>query len=205
KQFKNLASPEIIIHSLNFQEVIDQKYYIVSKIVDIINSLQYGGADFVIAACNSLHLIYDEVIQKKISIPWISIVNTTVDKIVPMNLHRIGLLGTSFTMQGKFYQKYARQQDIKLIVPPVKEQVVIDRIIYNELCRGIVKSKSRQILLSFINSLVINSDIEGIILGCTELPNILTQNLIDIPVFDTTQLHVEKAFRLSLEDEIVST
>jgi len=197
--FKDFTSPEIIIHSFNFQDTINQNYLIPDKIRNAITFLHFAGADFVIAACNSIHKVHDNIVQK-IPIPWISIVDTVAKEIKCKKLHKVGVLGTSFVMKEKFYRHKLWQWELESVVPSFEEQDVINQIIYNELCRGIVKDSSRQIILKCINSLVVNSGIEGIVLGCTELPSIINQDLLDIPVFDTTQLHIKRAFEFSLEE-----
>jgi len=197
--FKDFTSPEIIIHSFNFQDTINQKYLISDRIIRAIESLHYAGADFVIAACNSIHKVHDKVIQK-IPIPWIIIIDTVAKEIKSKNLYRVGVLGTSFVMKEEFYRHNLWQWNLESIIPSFEEQNIINRIIYNELCKGIIKDSSRQIILKCINSLITNSGIEGIVLGCTELPSIINQDLLDIPVFDTAQLHIKKAFEFSLEE-----
>lgn len=195
--FGDFTSPEIIIHSFNFQDTINQKYSISDRVTKAIESLHYAGADFVIAACNSIHKVYDDVVQR-IPIPWISIIDTVAIEMKHKKLHKVGVLGTSFVMKEKFYRSHLRRWEIEAIFPSIKEQIIINQIIYDELCRGVVKDSSKQMILKCINSLVTNFGIEGIVLGCTELPIIINQNMLDIPVFNTTQLHIEKAFEFSL-------
>lgn len=196
--FGDFTSPEIIIHSFNFQDVIDQKYIVSDKVVSTIESLHNSGADFVVAACNSVHAVYDDVVQK-IPIPWISIIDTVIEKLECTKVHRVGILGTSFVMNEEFYHRKLRQNGFESISPSFKEQAVVHHIIYDELCKGIIKESSRQIILKCINSLITDFGIEGIILACTELPSLITQDSLCIPVFDTTQLHIEKTFRFSLK------
>lgn len=195
----NYAYPNIIISSPSFQEFIDAEYELPEKVKETVENMQKAGADFIIAACNSIHVVYDEVADD-ISIPWLSIMDVVAEEIKKANITKIGLLGTIFTMGKGFFQKALVKHGIETITPDVDDQNRINRIIYDELVRGVVKQKSRQFTLECIDKLV-NRGAEGIILGCTELPFLVRQEDTNVKLFDTTKIHSKKALELALEGE----
>ncbi len=195
-RYKNYAYPEIIIYSLNFQKFIDTGYELSEHVEKIIRKLYNAGADFVIAACNSVHIIYEQIADK-LPIPWISIMNCTAEAIYKSKIKTVVLLGTIFTMNNDFYQKTLAKYDIKTMTPNLSVKEKINKIIYNELVRGKVREESRREVLHYIEELK-SRGAQGVILGCTELPFLIRQQDVDIPVFDTTMIHSLKALELAL-------
>ena len=191
------AYPEIIIHSFNFQEFIDSGYREPEKIVSAIEGLAGAGADFVVAACNSVHIDYEEV-RKRISIPWISIMDAVAERIQENEIHKVALLGTVFTMRNDFYPKVFSKYNIETVIPKAAAQRVINGIIYNELVRAVVTDESRRIISDIMEELHQNGA-EGVVLGCTELPFLITPEDVNLPLFDTTAIHAQKALSLALE------
>lgn len=194
--YGDYAYPEIIIHSFNFKEFIDASYYLPAKIRKTIEGLQKAGADFIIASCNSVHLVYEEVSQD-ISIPWLSIMDAAGEKIKEQGLNKVAILGTIFTMENDFYFKAFSRFGIETIVPNPSDMTTIDDIIYKELVKAEVKENSRMAVLNIIDELKQNGA-QGVVLGCTELPFLIRQEDTMLPVFDTTELHSTKALEIAM-------
>jgi len=190
--------PEILVYSLNFQKVIDyelgnDKPKYVDYLMSGINSLQKGGADFIIMAANSPHAVYDDLIQKA-NLPILSIVKATAEKALEMGLNKLLLIGIKFTMQSSFYQRIFENSNMQVITPVDIEQDLIDQIIFDELVIGKFKNESEQKLLEIIH----NYEVDGVILGCTELPLILHQNDTSIKLLDTIEIHVEATLKYAM-------
>ena len=194
--FGNYSYPEIIIYSLEFSKYIDCGYNNAEDIRSAIEKLHSAGADFVIAACNSIHIVYDEV-SKNIPIPWISIMDVVAGHINAGSINKVGLLGTIFTMTDGFYHKALAQQGIETIIPE-KATDTINDIIFNELVRGIIRDDSKKFVCECIESLH-SEGAQGIVLGCTELPFLIKQGDSSLPIFDTTVLHAQRALDLAVE------
>jgi aspartate racemase len=190
--------PEILIYSLNFQKVIDYelgnetpKY--VDYLMSGINSLQNGGADFIVMAANSPHAVYDDLVQKA-EVPILSIVKATAEKALEMGLNKLLLIGIKFTMQSSFYQRIFENSNMQVITPEDIEQDLIDQIIFDELVIGKFKNESKQKLLEIIH----NYEVDGVILGCTEIPLMLHKNDTNIKLLDTIEIHVEATLKFAM-------
>lgn len=194
--FGNYAYPEIIINSLEFSKYIDCGYSNAEDIRLAIEKLHSAGADFVIAACNSIHIVYDEV-SNNIPIPWVSIMDVVAEHIKAKNINKVGLLGTIFTMTDGFYHKALEKHGIETIIPENATDTIND-IIFNELVRGIIRDDSKKFVLECIESLH-SQGAQGIVLGCTELPFLIKQGDSSLPIFDTTALHAQWALDLAVE------
>ncbi len=192
EKFHDYNYPEIIIFSLNFQKIIDleherDKSYYIEYLMEGINSLEKAGATFIAMAANSPHAVYEDL-EKFSKIPILSIVKATAEKAKKENMKKLLLLGIKFTMQSTFYHNYCRKIGIEVITPSEEEQDVIDKIIFDELVIGFFKQESKKTLIQIIGNY---QNVDGVILGCTELPLILTQNDTSIKLLDTIELHVE--------------
>ncbi len=198
ERFADYAYPEIIIYSLKFDDYIGKHYKMIPGAKAAIEALARAGADFVVAACNSIHVIYDEL-APQLPIPWISIVEAAAEKIQAESLRKVALLGTVYTMSADFYPKGLAKYSIETITPDSDAQQKINEIIYGELVRAEVKDESREFVLKVIDELK-QHGAEGIVLGCTELPFLITQDHTPLPVFDTTAIHAQKALDIALED-----
>lgn len=191
--------PEILIYSLNFQKVIDYELgddesIYVDYLMNGIKSLQKGGVDFIVMAANSPHAVYNKLEQKS-KVPILSIVEATDKKAQQENLKKLLLLGIKFTMQASFYKDKFSKFGIEVITPEDPEQDVVDQIIFDELVIGKFTEESKDMLLKIIS----NYSVDGVILGCTELPLILQQNDMKVRLLDTVELHVEAALKYYLE------
>ena len=198
RKYGDYAYPEIIIYSLNFQEIIDVGYESPARIKDAIESLHKAGADFVVAACNSIHIVFDEV-SKNIPIPWFSIIDAAAQEIKESNISKVGVLGTIFTMSKDFYKKGLAKHQIESIVPSDEDQKIVSNIIFKELITNKVNEDSRQIVLKIIDKLIAKGA-QGIVLGCTELPFLIKEGDIDVKLINTTTIHAQKTLDMALAD-----
>jgi len=191
--------PEILIYSLNFQKVIDYELgtnegIYVDYLMTGINSLQNGGVNFIVMAANSPHAVYDKLVQRS-KVPILSIVEVTATEAKRKNLRKLLLLGIKFTMQSSFYKDCFAKSDMEVITPLDSEQDIINKIIFDELVIGKFTQESKEMLLKIVN----NYDVDGVILGCTELPLILQQNDTDVLLLDTVEIHVEAALKYCIQ------
>lgn len=190
------AYPNIVIYSMSFRQIIDAGYDAPDEVRAAIGKLHRAGADFVIAACNSIHLVYDEV-SRNIPIPWVSIMDVTAERIKKDRMTRVGLLGTVFTMGKGFYQTALARHGIEVITPDAESQEKVNEIIFGELVRNKVRPESKEFVLECIDALGQRSA-EGVVLGCTELPFLIQQEDTRMPVYDSAAIHAQKALELAM-------
>jgi len=154
--------------------------------------LARAGADFGLLAANTPHLVFDEL-RRQSPIPLISIVEAARDAAEGLGLHRVGLIGTRFTMQGGFYEAAFSGKGIAVAVPEPDEQAYVHEKYMSELVRGVFLPETRQGLLAIVDRLKQRQRIDGLVLGGTELPLILRDvPEMGIPFLDTTRIHVER-------------
>jgi len=191
----SLAAPEILIYSLDMEEVLglvsrqewpNLVYLLTAKL----KALQRAGADFAVIASNTPHIVFDEV-QARSPLPLISIVTATLNKAKSLGLSTLGMLGTRFTMQSNFFAPQFSEQGILVTVPPVEDQEYIHDKLMTEIELGIITKETRAGLLEIIQRMLKTEKIDGVILGCTELPLILTEDAFGLPFLNTTAIHVE--------------
>lgn len=197
----NYGYPEIILFSVDFQAIIDERYDSSTTVRRAIRSLHRAGADFVVAACNSIHVVHDEI-AGDLPIPWVSIVDVTGERVREAGAARVGLLGTVLTMRQGFYQRGLARYGIETIVPDEGDQQQVNTIIFGELVRGIMTDASRDVMLACVEQLR-RMGADAVVLGCTEIPLLIQQHHTDVPLFDTTALHAQRA--LDLASEVPST
>ncbi|MFX0022296.1 MAG: aspartate/glutamate racemase family protein [Candidatus Hermodarchaeota archaeon] len=200
EKFQNYYYPEIVIYSLNFQKLTDlenqnEKKNYIEYLMSGINSLEKAGVTFIIIAANSPHAVFEELINLT-KVPILSIVKVTAERAKQENMKKLLLLGIKFTMQSNFYRQYCKKLGIEVITPSDNEQNKIERIIFNELVIGFFKKESKNELLGIIQNY---DDVDGVILGCTEFPLILTQRDTEVKLLDTLELHVDATFNYFLK------
>lgn len=197
-----LHSAKIVLVSVDFAEIeqLQQRGHwqeagqLLSKAAQ---SLQAAGADFFLICTNTMHIVAEQVCQA-VNIPLVHIADATGQALQTQKITRIGLLGTQFTMQQGFYKDRIQQQfNIEVLVPNLEQQSKIHEVIYHELCLGKISSASRDIYLKIMAELQ-NNGAQGIILGCTEIGLLVSQQQAPMPLFDTTFIHAKKAVQLAL-------
>ena len=160
-------------------------------------ALERAGADFLILCANTSHK-FCAAIEQRVSIPILHIVDAVTAELRQRGLKTVGLLGTKYTMGEDFYISRLREAGIQVIVPDSEGMEAVNRVIYDELCRGVVREASREVMLREIAAMR-RDGAEGVILGCTELGMILRDGDADIPLLDTVRIHSDAAVALALE------
>lgn len=155
--------------------------------------LEAAGAGLVVLCTNTMHVVADRILES-ISVPFLHIADTTAEAIGIAKLRTVGLLGTAFTMEQSFYRDRLAGHGITVVIPDAEDRATVHRVIYDELVRGVVTEQSREKYRDVIARLV-DAGAEGIILGCTEIEMLITQDDSAVPVFPTTALHVAAALR----------
>ncbi len=198
KQFQEektlLDSPEIIIFSASldyFLELMEQEDWdvLVDWLTTKIKALSSAGAEVAIIGSNTPHIVFEQV-KKKSPIPLLSIVEGTRKKAEILGLKKLGLLGTKFTMSASFYQQSFQEKDIAVVVPSKSEQELIHYRLFSEIELGIIKESTKNELLEIIFRMKQEDAIDGVILGCTELPLILDSKDSELIFLNTTEIHV---------------
>ena len=159
-------------------------------------ALEAAGAGILIICTNTMHIVID-AIEQAVSIPVLHIADAALIKVRETGLQRVGLLGTLFTMEQDFYRNRLSAGGLEVIIPEERDRATVHRIIYEELVRGIVTEESRAEYRAVIERLVA-AGAEGVILGCTEIELLITAKDSPVPVFPTTQIHVETAVESAL-------
>jgi aspartate racemase len=160
--------------------------------------VEAAGADFILLCSNTGHEGAD-IVQQKIGIPLLHIADVTGEEIKALGLNKVGLLGTKYTMTKDYIKgRIEKKFGINVIVPKKEDIEVINKIIYEELCQGIIKDESREKYKIIMNKLVLEGA-QGIILGCTEIPLLVNSDDCSVPIFDTTLIHAKVAVELALK------
>ena len=197
-----LHSAKCILYSLDFAEIETLQHQgrwqeAAQLMIAAGQSLERAGADFVILCTNTMHKLADEI-QENIRIPLLHIADATAQKIRAAGLNKIGLLGTRYTMEYDFYKgRLIDKYGLNVITPNSAEREAIHRVIYEELCLGIVKQDSREQYVRIMDRLV-RSGAEGIILGCTEIELLVHNGDSRVPLFPTTKIHAIAAVEYAL-------
>lgn len=190
--------PPILLNSIDLKRMLDfiaanQLAEVTQYFLDEIKKLARAGADFGLLAANTPHIVFDDL-QQHSPIPLISIVETACAAAQALGLKKVGLFGTRFTMQGRFYSEVFSRKGITLSIPEPNDQAYIHDKYMSELVNGIFLPETRQQLLTIVDRMKTQDGIQGLILGGTELP-LIFRNVTDraIPFLDTTRIHVERA------------
>jgi aspartate racemase len=160
-------------------------------------ALEAAGADLLVLCTNTMHKVADEV-QARIDIPLLHLADATAAAVLRSGLRTVGLLGTAFTMEQDFYRQRLASHGLAVLVPEAEDRGEVHRIIYDELCLGIVRDESREFYRGAIGRLV-KAGAQGILLGCTEIELLVTAADSTVPVFPTTRIHVESAVASAID------
>jgi aspartate racemase len=188
-----LHSAPLIVHSVDFAPVAELQAKgdwaaAGVQLAGIARDLQEAGADVIGLATNTMHIVADQIIAA-IDVPFVHIADPTSDALLGDKFETVGLLGTRFTMEMPFYRERLAQRGLQSIIPEV-ERTNLNGIIYDELCRGIVREESRRIYVTAIERLAARGA-EAVILGCTEITMLIDDGISPLPVYDTTDLHAK--------------
>jgi len=196
-------TPEIIIYSVNLQEFLqfvenEEREKTTDWLLERIESLHKAGADFALIAAGTPHLFFEDI-RKESPVPLLSIVEETAKRAQSMSLKKLLLLGTKFTMSANFFQKVFSQEDMEIVVPAKKEQDYIHSKLIDELQFGRVVESTKSRVHSIVKDIMEKESIDGVILGCTEIPLLMPEErLFGLPLLNTTKIHAESAVDYAL-------
>lgn len=194
KKGKN-HSAKIILYSFDFEEILQfQKNNDEAMELQLLEEkvvlLDKAGSD-VIAICSNTTNKLAEKLTSSVHKKLINVIDATGSYLRKRNIHRVGLLGTRYTMELDFFKNKLIENKIHVVIPEQQDREILHHIIYQELCNGIISNHSRKIVLHMMRKLVIKNELDGIILGCTELPLLISKCDSDINLFDTIDIHID--------------
>ena len=198
-----LHSARLLLASVDFAEI--ERMQLAGQwteagdlLAGVARSLEAAGVDLVLLCTNTMHKVADQI-EHAISVPFLHLAETTASAVLGAGPSTVGLLGTAFTMEQDFYRDRLAARGLTVLTPPAPDRAEVHRIIYDELCLGIVRDESRQLYRGVIGRLV-GAGAQGVILGCTEIELLISAADSPVPVFPTTRLHIEAAVLWSLEN-----
>ncbi len=206
KQLGGLHSAKILMYSLEFGDFSKEERLaengnwtaLNETMLDAAQRLKRGGADFIVIASNTMNALSDDI-QEKVQLPVLHIADATGEKVNKSGIKTVALLGTKCTMEQDFYRdRLEKKYGLKVVIPNDTEREYINSVIFDELCAGKIYNESRKRFVQIINRLVDEDGAQGVILGCTEIPLLIKQNDVKVPVFDTMTIHAEAAVKYAL-------
>jgi aspartate racemase len=200
----SVHSAKSLMYSFDFAEIESLQNdgdwgQLTQEMVNAAQTLEQGGADLLVICTNTMHRMADDV-QAAVSIPLLHIADTAAQAIKAQNIDTVGLLGTRFTMEGDFYRmRLEEKHGLKVLIPPETERETVHRVIYEELVKGEIRDSSQNAYIKIIEGLH-SRGVQGVILGCTEIPLLVKQSNVAIPIFDTTTIHAQAAVDWALHE-----
>lgn len=196
-----LHSARILLHSLDFQEIselqsADRWDDAARQLCDSARGLEHAGAELILICTNTMHLLVEQV-QAAVRVPVLHIADVAGEAVVRQGLDEVGLLGTAFTMEKRFYRDRIASHGVRVHVPSAEDRTIVHRAIFDELAVGVCSDTTREQFRAIIDRLV-SEGAKGIILGCTEIELLVTQDDSPVPIFPTAQLHIQAAVDLAL-------
>ena len=203
EQLGGLHSAKILLYSVDFYEIeacmSRGDWDAAARLLgDVAERLEHAGADMILICTNTLHKVAPQV-QQRIHVPLVHIAEAAADALLAQNIRKVALLGTKYTMTQEFYRDVLQKRGIEVLIPEGEDIDLVNRVIFEELCLGIVKDSSKREYLRIIRTME-KHGASALLLGCTELGLILSQNDVALPLFDTTVIHAKKASELSLSE-----
>ncbi|MGF1735121.1 aspartate/glutamate racemase family protein [Photobacterium satsumensis] len=204
QELGGLHSAKVALYSVNFDEIEKLQHAgdwpatadILSKAA---KSVEAAGADFLLICTNTMHKVAKDI-ELAVSIPLLHIADATAQQLKADGIKKVGLLGTRFTMEQDFYiSRLIEQFGIEVVVPERPDRDIIHTVIYDELCKGIIKEESRTEYVRITEALA-GQGAEAVILGCTEIALLISSKDTDVPLYDTTSIHAEAAVKLALDE-----
>ena len=201
RRFGDYGYPEILIYSVSFQQFVDWMRAgdwraVAAGLAKGLHALGDAGAELGLIAAVTLHRVFEDVAASS-PIRLISILDVVSDRLDELDCRRAALLGTKITMSSAFYSDHLIARGIETIVPTAEEQDAIDRTLFEEASRGVIAPASKASILGIANRLI-DEGAEAVVLGCTELPLLVEQSDLAVPVLDTTILHADAALEAAL-------
>ena len=201
RELGGLHSAKLLLYSVDFDEI--ERYQTRGEwdksaevLSDAAMRLENAGADSIVICTNTMHKVVPQI-SERISVPILHIAETTADKLKEQGITTVGLLGTKYTMTQDFYKAKLIEAGIRVLIPNDDDVETVNSVIYHELCLGNIRQESKEAYLAIIKELE-DTGAQGVILGCTEIGLLIQQKDVDLPVFDTTLIHAEKAALLSI-------
>jgi aspartate racemase len=199
-----LHSAECVLLSVDFAEVEamqaearwDDAALLLSRAAQ---SLEAAGAAFLLLCTNTMHKVFDQV-QASVSVPVLHLADATGEQAQRLGLRTVGLLGTAFTMEQDFYVDRLARHGLEVLVPEQADRELVHRVIYDELCQGVVREESREHYRQVLARLV-EEGAQAVVLGCTEIELLVGESDATVPLLPTTRLHVEAALTRSLRGQ----
>ncbi|KOY56690.1 aspartate/glutamate racemase family protein [Streptomyces sp. XY332] len=196
-----LHSARCVLYSVDFAEIeqlqAEGRWTEAGEVLaSAAQRLEAAGADLVLICTNTMHKVADRV-QAGISVPLLHLADATADAVKAAGLTRVGLLGTAFTMEQDFYRGRLAAGGLEVCVPDADGRALVHRVIYEELCLGLVREESRAAYQQVIRDLVA-AGAQGVVLGCTEIELLIGAEDSPVPVFPTARIHVEAAVEAAL-------
>lgn len=195
-------SAKILLYSVDFDEI--ERYQIQGEwkkagevLAAAAQSLERGGADFVALCTNTMHKVAPQM-ERAIGIPLLHIARATAEALTGQGICRVGLLGTQYTMTQAFYTGELTAAGIEVVLPNAEDITTVNRVIFDELCRGIISAASKAAYLRIIGKMA-EQGAQGVILGCTEIGLLIGQQDVALPVFDTARIHAQRAALYALD------
>jgi aspartate racemase len=201
RRLGGLHSARTVLFSVDFHEVEAMQergdWAAAAELLgDAALRIEKAGADFLLICTNTMHKVADDVAER-IDIPLLHLADATADRAVECGVSTVGLLGTRFTMEQDFYKERLERRGVTVLTPAEDERRLVHRVIYEELCRGIVKDESRAAFLDIMKGLS-RRGARAVIQGCTEIGMLVSEEHTDITLFDTTRIHAEQAVTTAL-------
>lgn len=202
KTFGDYGYPEILIYSVSFQTYVDWpeegRWDLVAEgLSQAAQVLEAAGADFILIATNTMHIVFDEV-EASVNVPMLSLLDAVGDAIEERGMRKIGLLGTAFTMEKTFYHDALAARGIEVLVPGADDRRRVNDVIYDELVAGEIRDASREMFVEIVDRLA-QRGAEAVVLGCTEIPLLINEADAGMPLLDTTVIHADTALRYAVE------
>ncbi|CAE1135631.1 aspartate/glutamate racemase family protein [Xanthomonas euroxanthea] len=198
-----LHSAKVLLYSVNFHEIERLQHAgdwdgAGQAMAAAARALHAGGADFLVLCTNTMHCVAD-AITSATPLPLLHIADATAEALIAAGVTRVGLLGTRFTMEQPFYRERLATRGLQVLVPPADARAQLHRVIYDELCQGVIRPASRGYFRQVMADLG-QDGAQAIILGCTEISLLVDSSDAQLPLFDTTALHAEAAAHASVRD-----
>jgi len=199
----HLHSAKVILNSVDFEEIAtlqsngrwqEAGVYLAEQALN----LEKAGVDCIVLCTNTMHKVASQI-EDAITVPFIHIADTTAKEILSQNIRKVALLGTAFTMEQDFYKAKLQEHGIDVVTPNEADRKTVHRIIYEELCLGVINPDSQQKYIAIVEKLIAEGA-QGIILGCTEICMLIGDVKFSVPLFDTTAIHVKEAVSFSLNE-----